>query len=523
MRPRLAPVIGALATTAAMTAALLMPTVSASAQTELIVDTTDSRFSASDNWGTSSWNGERYGDHYRFADPETTFSDPAWYQFDIPSAGSYAVDVWYPSSSGYNDKAPFVIATSNGTESVHIDQRSNGGQWVRLGTFPFDAGDYNAVGVSRWTNGSGYIIADAVRLTSDTEPSSDIRLNRSGTDSDLLAELRSELGTVSVSTVLNSANRTAQSCSPSVKYHSESFCWNSGDSAVSYWMPQGITTTGDATSSGTWNGREALLAAWYDKDSGRDMGVRVSFADMANRSKPDYRHVLLVEPYWDNGQPSFRRVNAHAGGMVWYGDQLYVNNTYNGLRVFNINDLMRVSTGDSNAIGRQSDGSYHAHNYRYVLPQEAHYVPSTTNGVSSFRYSQTGLDRTTSPHSLVVSEYGYPGSDTRMARFDLDESTHQIAEDSDGYARADWVETVGIRSMQGAVSVNGKFHIHRSNGSGTRGDVFIWYPGSTATKHTGAVPIGPEDVSYWPQYGEIWSHTEYPGKRYVYASNESSW
>lgn len=352
---------------------------------------------------------------------------------------------------------------------------------------------------------------------------SDIRLERSDTDPALLSALRDELGTVSVATVLDSANRSARPCSPAVKYHSASFCWNSGDSSVTYWMPQGITTTGDAAASGQWEGREALLSSWYDNDSGRNMGVRVSFADMADRSTPEYRHVLLVQPRWDNGEPSFGPVNAHAGGIVWYGDQLYVANTYSGFRVFDMNDLMRVSVGDNTAIGRQPDGRYMAHNYLYVLPQQAHYQPSTTGGEPRLRYSQVALDRTTSPDSLLVSEYGNPGGDTRLARFELDASSAHIAEDTDGYARADWAYTVGIRSMQGAVSVNGKYHIHRSNGASTRGDVFIWRPGNYATQHTGAVPIGPEDLSYWPQYGQIWSQTEYPGKRYVYASREASW
>jgi hypothetical protein len=369
---------------------------------------------------------------------------------------------------------------------------------------------------------TGLITVPAEDAHAQPDPSN-IRLERSETDPALLNALRSELGTDTVADVLDSANRSARTCSPNVKFHSASFCWDSGDSAVAYWMPQGITTTGDASANGQWQGREALLSAAYDNNSGRDMGVRISFFDMANRVTPQYRHVLLVEPRWENGQASFRSVNAHAGGIVWYGDQLYVNNTFNGLRVFNMNDLMRVSTGDNTRIGRQPDGSYHAHNYLYVLPQEAHYLPSTTGGEPRFRYSQTSLDRTTSPHSLLVSEYGNPGTDTRMARFNLDQNTHHIAEDSDGYARADWAYTVGIRSMQGATSVNGKFHIHRSNGSNTRGDVFIWRPGNFATQHTSAVPIGPEDVTYWPQYGQIWSQSEYPNHRYIYASREASW
>ncbi|WP_166352809.1 hypothetical protein [Phytoactinopolyspora limicola] len=352
---------------------------------------------------------------------------------------------------------------------------------------------------------------------------SNIRLDRVDTDPALLDELGLELGRSTVADVLATTNRTARACTPSVKYRAASFCWDPGDSSVQFWMPQGITTTGDASADGRWQGHEALLAAWYDKDSGRDMGVRISFVDMANRTTPEYRHVLLVEPRWENGQATYGPVRAHAGGIVWYGDHLYVNNTFNGLRVFDMNSLMRVSTGDNTKMGRQPDGSYHAHNYLWVLPQTAHYRPSTTGGEARFRYSQTSLDRTTSPHSLLVSEYGNPGAGTRMARFNLNQSTHHIAADQDGYARADWAYTVGIRGMQGAVSVNGKFHIHRSNGASTRGDVFIWRPGSYATQHTGAVPIGPEDVSYWPQYGQVWSQSEYPNLRYVYASREASW
>ena len=33
-----------------------------------------------------------------------------------------------------------------------------------LGTFNLSAGDYNVVGVSRWTSGTGYVIADAIRI-----------------------------------------------------------------------------------------------------------------------------------------------------------------------------------------------------------------------------------------------------------------------------------------------------------------------------------------------------------------------
>ncbi|SNT60725.1 hypothetical protein SAMN05216276_10799 [Streptosporangium subroseum] len=48
---------------------------------------------------------------------------------------------------------------------MYVDQRSGGGGWRSLGTFSLNAGDYNVVGVSRWTSGVGYVVADAVRIT----------------------------------------------------------------------------------------------------------------------------------------------------------------------------------------------------------------------------------------------------------------------------------------------------------------------------------------------------------------------
>jgi uncharacterized lipoprotein YddW (UPF0748 family) len=131
----------------------------------VIVDNSDaSRFTASANWGTSSWNPLAYGSDYRFASPQSV-SDAAWWKINVPSNGNYRVDVWYPSDPGYNSAAPYIVATSSGNQTVQVDQRSNGGQWVSLGTFNLNAGDYNVVGLSRWTTGTGYVLADAVRLT----------------------------------------------------------------------------------------------------------------------------------------------------------------------------------------------------------------------------------------------------------------------------------------------------------------------------------------------------------------------
>lgn len=131
----------------------------------VVDNTTAGRFTASGNWGTSSWSSQRYGANYRFATPNTTASDVAWFKVNIPATGTYQISVWYAAHSGYNDSTPFLIATPTGLQSVRVNQRVNGGRWVPLGRFTLAAGDAEKVGISRWTAGTGYLIADAVRIT----------------------------------------------------------------------------------------------------------------------------------------------------------------------------------------------------------------------------------------------------------------------------------------------------------------------------------------------------------------------
>lgn len=141
--------------------------VTGSGAFSVVIDNSDAGFAASSSWGTSSFSAQLYGADYRFADPVAA-SDPAWYKAAIPSAGSYRVEVWYAANAGYNSATPYIVAASGGNQSVVVDQRTGGGQWRTLGTYTLDAGTYNVVGVSRWTTTTGYVIADAVRITKVT-------------------------------------------------------------------------------------------------------------------------------------------------------------------------------------------------------------------------------------------------------------------------------------------------------------------------------------------------------------------
>ncbi|MFG1887569.1 N-acetylmuramoyl-L-alanine amidase [Micromonospora sp. NPDC049051] len=130
----------------------------------VVDNSTAGRFTASANWGTSTYSAQRYGADYRFADPVAA-SDAAWYKFNVPATASYRVDAWWPAVSGYNTATPYIVSTTTGNQTVVVNQAATGGQWRTLGTFTLPAGDANRVAVSRWSSASGLIIADAVRLT----------------------------------------------------------------------------------------------------------------------------------------------------------------------------------------------------------------------------------------------------------------------------------------------------------------------------------------------------------------------
>ena len=55
------------------------------------------------------------------------------------TTGNYRVDAWWPANAGYNNSAPYIIATTSGNQTVNVDQRVTGGQWRTLGTFALAA------------------------------------------------------------------------------------------------------------------------------------------------------------------------------------------------------------------------------------------------------------------------------------------------------------------------------------------------------------------------------------------------
>ena len=130
-----------------------------------VVDNADlSRFSASGNWSTSSRaTAAKQGANFRYAAPAPT-SDPARFRLRAPSAGRYAIYIWYPAHVDYSSSAPVGVQTRAGLNWTRLDMRTGGGRWVPLGEYSLAAGEEPNVLVSRWTSARGWLVADAVRM-----------------------------------------------------------------------------------------------------------------------------------------------------------------------------------------------------------------------------------------------------------------------------------------------------------------------------------------------------------------------
>jgi hypothetical protein len=406
--------------------------------------------------------------------------------------------------------------------------------------------------------------APATPAAADAAPDlGDFRLQRGPNDLMSRVEaLDTRLPRLGVQNLLLQANRRAGSGTCDAAFGERGtpaahWCFDQADSGTIggdegsgnvEWMPQGVTTVADAQADERWGERQALLVSWYDKRLGAEKGVRVSFLDPATGR---YQHVLLVYPFVSEGEdPDYEilqtpqngdRPGIHAGGIAWYGNYLYVADTVRGIRVFDMRyifDLETAGNGDTSDRDRIGlhGGNYHGFGYRYVMPQVDLWVnPAGHNtnvdancaidGPPAFSY--IGLDRSTTPDRLVTGEYcrnpfDMVDKDGRVATWPLDGETGRPLLGAGGVWQANAAHRLPVPNVQGAVVHDGTWYLSRSQGEDQNGHlVEARGDGSpntvldvTATRWGG---IGVEDLSYWPSQDAIWTVTEHPGRRALYA------
>ena len=335
---------------------------------------------------------------------------------------------------------------------------------------------------------------------------------------------------VGVPGVLDDLNRTATLARVPARAARWGFRWDDQDQSSERWWPQGVTTSGDVSVGGSHGGsvgprhdRQVVCTSWYAKPvDGEARGSRVTFVDVSDPARLRYRHVLLVDVrLGEDGRVQMSPLTVHAGGLVWHGDHLFVAGTMRGVSVVRAEDVLRVPDGsDRNEW----------FGYRYVLPVRFHYEGRAEEGVERMRYSFLSLARDAATADgrlggtrLVAGEYarGGSGGTTRLLELPFDPATSLLREGPDGIRP--WARhRTGVEAMQGAVLVGGTWFLATSAGRFRPGSLHVGRP-PRLRRHLWALPVGVEDLAHWPERDEIWSQSEYPGRRFVFAMDRARW
>ncbi|MEU7899558.1 hypothetical protein AB0B45_42735 [Nonomuraea sp. NPDC049152] len=320
-----------------------------------------------------------------------------------------------------------------------------------------------------------------------------------GTLAEGAAKLAADIGAAAVEAVLAQANRkavrrgAAGALGTMQPRPADWYAFDEKDNDTTDWYPQGLTCGEDSGSAGV----PVFVASWYFKPEAPvpERGIRVTFMSPVTLR---YQHALLVEAKPDG---SYGPINIHAGGVAWYGDQLYVADTTRGLRVFDLNHILDLRTaqndlGDAARIGR-AGGKFHAFGYRYVIPQTDFWRVVSQGAHFSF----VAVDRSTTPHALVSGEYVEDAPTGKVARWDLP-LTDGVPRDAFAMPHA---------KIQGAVSSGGKWYLSQAADARTNGKLIVDAGGTVTVR---PFPIGPEDLTV--SGGRVWSVTEFRNRRVIF-------
>ena len=101
-----------------------------------------------------------YGGNYAISG---SAGNPASFKVKIPTSNDYTVYAWWPAFSGSSAATRFGIGTASGTQWTTVDQSTDGGIWIKLGTYAMKKGE-RYVRVSAGSAGAGKSVADAVAV-----------------------------------------------------------------------------------------------------------------------------------------------------------------------------------------------------------------------------------------------------------------------------------------------------------------------------------------------------------------------
>jgi hypothetical protein len=334
-----------------------------------------------------------------------------------------------------------------------------------------------------------------------------------------LTALDNALPNVSLNTVVNDTSYPMTGCTsaekaalPKAPVATKSLCWDAERAGSTTWVPQGITTSGDADDDGMWGADKIILSGWHGTDAlGRYNDARIQAVDYDDPASAAHRMLYLAVP--NSTGSTFSAAKAHMGGMAWYGDKIYVTavgSTSTAIRVFSTKHILQLTDTTSNAIGKTS-GGYAAYTYKYAMMQVGYY--SYAGGTCSMAsdtgvpcFSSMSLDRSTSPASIVTTEYFSDQSlHGRLYRFPM--GTDYLLT---GTATEAFRSYVG--NMQGVLSHDGKWYVAHSSAT-INGQLWAQTTTASTSATCGSTSacwaVHPEALTYDWSTGLVWSQSEW--------------
>ena len=131
---------------------------------DVIVDNADATgVTITGYWVASTSTAGYYGSNYLGDNNAGKGTKSVCFTPTIPSAGTYEVYARWTALSNRASNVPIDITDTTGTDTVTVNQQSDGGTWMLLGTYDFAVGWDGNVTI-RTDDTNGYVIADAVRF-----------------------------------------------------------------------------------------------------------------------------------------------------------------------------------------------------------------------------------------------------------------------------------------------------------------------------------------------------------------------
>jgi cell wall-associated NlpC family hydrolase len=167
---------------------------------QVVDDSSRRRFSAR-GWKDGPERSPKNAKDYSYARPAKDTA-PARYRVKIPATDRYTVYARWPAARANNAATRFGVRTPSGVRWTAVDQRRDGGIWMRIGAYRIEAGNRYAVRISGRSKAEGRLVADAVMVVRGTqmtprgaEARREEPVGAQGTGHDVVREARSHIGT----------------------------------------------------------------------------------------------------------------------------------------------------------------------------------------------------------------------------------------------------------------------------------------------------------------------------------------